>query len=115
MALNDRLREARLRAGLSQRELAKRIDAKPQSISAWEKGDYSPSESALFKLMKELNVDANYLYEDDMKSVREITPEERGLIYKIRQLKPWQKEMIVGNIDTLLDHSETVPVYSETD
>jgi transcriptional regulator with XRE-family HTH domain len=37
------IREARLRAGLTQRELAERLDLPQQNISRWERGKVRPS------------------------------------------------------------------------
>lgn len=43
MISSNLLREARLRAGLSQTELARRIGKAPSAISRWERGHVEPS------------------------------------------------------------------------
>lgn len=46
------LREARLRAGLSQTELARRAGTAPSAISRWERGDVKPSLERLRALVR---------------------------------------------------------------
>ena len=46
------LREARLRAGLSQTELARRVGKAPSAISRWERGDVEPSLDRLKALIR---------------------------------------------------------------
>ena len=43
MGRNERMRQARQDAGLSQEELAKRIGASRQTVNMIERGDYNPS------------------------------------------------------------------------
>lgn len=56
----DLLREARLRAGLTQRELAARA-GKPQStIARWERGRVEPSLEALREVIRAAGLDLTY-------------------------------------------------------
>ena len=43
MGRNERMRQARQDAGLSQEELARRIGASRQTVNLIERGDYNPS------------------------------------------------------------------------
>ena len=43
MGRNERMRQARQNAGLSQEELARRIGASRQTVNMIERGDYNPS------------------------------------------------------------------------
>ena len=43
MGRNERMRQARQDAGLSQEELARRIGASRQTVNMIERGDYNPS------------------------------------------------------------------------
>lgn len=97
MAFKDRIKEARKRNGLSQKDVADALNVSPQLISFWEKGKNSPNEKAIYGLMDLLNIDANYLYQDEMKetSKEQVTGEEMGLIYKYRQLREWEKELTI--------------------
>jgi transcriptional regulator with XRE-family HTH domain len=55
-AFADRLRELRLRAGISQYELAKRSGVSGQAISRIEKGEREPGWSTVRKLARALGV-----------------------------------------------------------
>lgn len=57
----DRVRAARRKAGLKQRELAKAMGITPHIISYWENGQRMPGVYNVYKLSKALNVSANYL------------------------------------------------------
>ena len=49
-------------AGLSQKELAKRLDVTPSRISNWEQGANCPTIDILFEVCKILNVSINDIY-----------------------------------------------------
>lgn len=48
--VNDRLRVARLSAGLTQKEVAKECAVSRQAVSAWERGSSAPTSTELRKL-----------------------------------------------------------------
>lgn len=58
---NERLRELRTTQGLSQVELAKRLDVTKQSVSNWENDNIQPSIDMLVKIAKCLGVSTDYL------------------------------------------------------
>ena len=55
--MNRKLRAARIRAALSQPELADRIDVSQSLVSAWERGDKTPTAEAYDKLVEVLGSD----------------------------------------------------------
>jgi len=55
-AIGDRLREERVRAGISQRELARRLGLSPSLISQLESGQSKPSVGTLYSIVTELGV-----------------------------------------------------------
>jgi len=59
----NRIREYRLRLGLSQLELGKLIGKARNQVSAWERGSQLPSVRTLLRLAKALNTLAEALYE----------------------------------------------------
>jgi transcriptional regulator with XRE-family HTH domain len=60
MISGDLIREARLRAGLTQAELGSRID-KPQSVIArWERGEVSPSLETLRAVIRGCDLDLSF-------------------------------------------------------
>lgn len=54
--IGDRLREERIRAGISQRELARRLGLSASMISQLESGMSKPSVGTLYAIVNELNV-----------------------------------------------------------
>ena len=84
MISGDLLREARLRAGLTQRELARRAKTSQSAIARWESGEVAPSFERLRELIRacglELtfglaNYDDSYLSHIDRQLA--LTPDER--------------------------------------
>lgn len=62
----DLLREARLRAGLSQAELARRAGKARSAIGRWERGEVLPSFETLRELVRACGLELGYgLYEYD--------------------------------------------------
>lgn len=59
--LGERIRSARIRSGLSQRELARRLGVSPGAVGQWELGVHSPSRSRLSVLAKTLRVQVEWL------------------------------------------------------
>jgi transcriptional regulator with XRE-family HTH domain len=55
-AIGDRLREERVKAGISQRELARRLGLSPSLISQLESGQSRPSVGTLYSIVTELGV-----------------------------------------------------------
>lgn len=55
-AIGDRIRDARADAGLSQRELARRLGLSPSLISQLESGQSKPSVGTLYAIVSELGV-----------------------------------------------------------
>ena len=60
----NRIREYRLKAGLSQRSLAGLLGLRRNAISAWERGISSPVVSHLFRMAKTLGTLAESLYQE---------------------------------------------------
>ncbi|MGI9112814.1 MAG: helix-turn-helix transcriptional regulator [Gaiellaceae bacterium] len=66
MVSGDLLREARLRAGLSQAELARRAGKARSAIGRWERGEVLPSFETLRELVRACGLDIGYgLYKYD--------------------------------------------------
>jgi transcriptional regulator with XRE-family HTH domain len=80
----DLIREARLRAGLTQAELGKRVGRPQSSIARWERGAVTPSFETLRDLIRACGLElafrlANYddSYVPDIEQYLELTPKER--------------------------------------
>ena len=63
MSFGERLRSARKDAGLTQRELAKRIGMESSSICNWEKGRSIPYVDTIGSICGVLHVDPAYFFE----------------------------------------------------
>ncbi len=59
---NLKLKVARAKLDMTQKELAKKIDVSRQTINAIEKGNYNPSINLCIKICKALNVTLNDLF-----------------------------------------------------
>ncbi len=84
MISGDLLREARLRAGLTQRELAKRAKTSQSAIARWESGAVAPSFERLRELIRACELElrfglANYdeSYDPDIFQALALSPVER--------------------------------------
>jgi transcriptional regulator with XRE-family HTH domain len=60
-AIGDRLREERVKAGISQRELARRLGLSPSLISQLESGQSRPSVGTLYAIVTELGVSLDHV------------------------------------------------------
>lgn len=64
MTIYDRIKKARLDAGLTQQELADKLGVTFQAVSSWESGKYIPDTWHLIELAKVLNVSVSSLCEE---------------------------------------------------
>jgi len=89
MSFGGRIKEARLLKGLTQAQLGACIGVANTTITGYEKGNAYPDEQKLYALISALGVDANYLFQDEMKTVVDecvITEYEHSHIKKYRDL-----------------------------
>jgi len=86
MSFGSRLKEARLNSKMSRNELAQAVGVTQSAIGNYELEISSPKEPVLIQLMKVLNVDANYLYQDSVpvRVSEELTKEELNFIFAYR-------------------------------
>jgi transcriptional regulator with XRE-family HTH domain len=80
----DLLREARLRAGLSQAELGKRVQRSQSQIARWERGDVKPSLETLRELIRACGLELTFglatyddSYDEWIERYLALAPEER--------------------------------------
>jgi transcriptional regulator with XRE-family HTH domain len=91
MTSGDLLREARLRSGLSQAELARRAGKATSVIGRWERGEVHPSLETLQELIHAAGLELRFRLEDGddgrdalVKACLELTPQQR-----FEQLEEW--------------------------
>lgn len=64
MAFEDRVKQARKNAGLTQERAAASIGVAKSTWAGYESGSSQPDIAKIVKIMDVLNVDANYLWQD---------------------------------------------------
>lgn len=62
----NRLREARRQVGMTQEQLAERVGVAKSTMAHYERGTREPDMGILAKIMAAVNVDANFLFQDEM-------------------------------------------------
>lgn len=72
MKLADKIVELRKSNGLSQEELADKLNVSRQAISRWEMGTAMPDANNLLQISKLFNVTADYLLNDDYQSDNDV-------------------------------------------
>lgn len=113
MALIDRMKEARLKKGYTQQQVAEYIGVAKSTYTGYEKGNSEPSMLILQRIMECLGVDANYLLQDEMKSVYDnrATPDEMNGIKKYRALDEHGKQLVALVLDA--EHTRCIAVDTE--
>lgn len=87
MSIGSRIKDARLRKKLTQKELAQLVGVTNGAIANYEAGTSSPREPVMFKLLEVLEVDANYLFQDGYNNhTEELTYPELKLLSTYRSL-----------------------------
>lgn len=104
MKISDRLKEARLRVGMTQEELAKIIGVTKGAIANYENGVSVPKVEFLYPLMAALGVDANFVYGvSSSESSIDVSLHERKVIVAYRTHPEMQPA-----VDRLLGVEEAV-------
>lgn len=95
MGFKERLREARVAKGLNQTELSLRIGLSKNAVSNYENGVSNPNVEVLYRLFQELDIDANYLFQDDIPIQKmSLTTEERDIMVNYRDLNERGQNML---------------------
>ncbi len=96
MAFKDRLKEARLKQGYTQEQIAEKIGIAKSTFTGYEKGNSEPNMLTVSKIMDILHIDANFLYQDEMGSnyPMKVSYDEYQRIKKYRELDSHGKEIV---------------------
>ena len=65
--IGENIRAARKKAGVSQKELAERLQGHQKDISRWENGAHIPTVEMLIKICRELNASADEILEIEVR------------------------------------------------
>lgn len=94
MAIKDRIKEARLNKKYTQEQLATKIGVAKSTVTGYEKGNSEPSLETICKLINVLDIDANYLWQDEMEFSVQISYAEREILRKYHGLDDHGREMV---------------------
>lgn len=94
MAIKDRIKEARLKKGYTQEQLAREIGVAKSTVTGYEKGNSEPSIETIIKIMVALDIDANYLWQDECDFPVKVSYDEIEHIKKYRNLNDHGKEIV---------------------
>lgn len=109
MALSDRIKEARLKSGLTQEQLASMIGTAKSTVTGYEKGNRIPPAATVGLIADATNVDVNFLYQDEVKEHKEnnVSLEELSMIKKYRLISTHSPDGAVV-VDTVLDREYAI-------
>lgn len=96
MAFYDRLKESRIKSGLTQEQLSEKLGIAKSTLSGYESGNREPTVATIAKIMDILKIDANYLYQDETNSLTElvVSLDEKALLRKYRDLDDHGRKMV---------------------
>ena len=100
--IGGRIKEARLRAGLTQAQLAETVNLSIKYVSNLECGAKAPKLDTLVKLANALHTDANSLLADVLDCRTEIELTE--LSRQMRELPPDKQEKLVAMFASLIQN-----------
>lgn len=110
MAFYDRLKESRIKSGLTQEQLAEKLGIAKSTLSGYESGNREPTVATIAKVMDILNIDANYLYQDETNSLTElvVSLDEKALLRKYRILDDHGREMVDFTLEKEYERSKAL-------
>ena len=107
----DRLRSARKSKGYTQEMLAAHIGVKKSTVAGYESGNSEPDMDKIIAIMKALDVDANFLYQDEMASESGpvLSAEATEIALAFDSLSPEAKSLVRTVLDFATAHCITSP------
>lgn len=90
-----RLREAREKLGLTQKELANQLGITKSAVGNYELGISSPKEEVLLKIFDVLKVEPNYLFQDSFTLDNQLSYEENILVECYRSFNQLGRQKIL--------------------
>lgn len=94
MAIKDRIKEARINKKYTQEQLATLIGVAKSTVTGYEKGNSEPSIETMGKIMSALDVDANFLWQDETDFPIQVSYTEMEHVKKYRALDDHGKDMV---------------------
>jgi transcriptional regulator with XRE-family HTH domain len=107
MSFGDRLKEARIMKGYTQKQLAEKLNIGGTTVTGYEKDNSEPSMNTISKIMEILDVDANFLFQDESYETtqkdKELSEKIKNLAKKYRTLDSFGRQ----TVDIVLDREVT--------
>ena len=94
MAIKDRIKEARQNNHLTQEQLATKLGIAKSTLAGYETGSREPSVEIMGRIMLTLNIDANYLWQDETDFPMQVSYMEMEHIKKYRSLDEHGRDMV---------------------
>lgn len=94
MTFCTRLKEARTGAGMTQQQMAERLGIAKSTLSGYENGTSEPSINMISQIIKLLEVDANYLWQDSADFTVKASFLEIQMIEKYRSLDEHGRKVV---------------------
>lgn len=102
LTMGDRIKEIRKKRGLTQEQLAEKVDITLEYISQIERGLKIPSMQVFIKLVEVLDVSADYLLRDTV-STRNLYGDKQ-IGRKLEKLTPKQRVALEALMDTYMEY-----------
>ena len=88
----ERLRLLRQQKGLSQTDLARKLDVQPNHIGRYERGESRPTAKSLKALAEVLEVSADYLFDGDEEGAAVADLKDRELLQLFTEIENFPQE-----------------------
>lgn len=102
LTMGDRIRETRKKQGLTQEQLAEKVDITLEYISQIERGLKMPSMQVFIKLVESLDVSSDYLLRDSVSTGNSYG--DKQIRSKLEKLTPKQRVALEALIDTYIEY-----------
>ena len=113
MGIGKRIKEARQRAGLTQKELSKLVGVTPSAITNYENEVSHPKEPVLYQLMQVLAVDANFFFQDEVAvSGDGLSSTEKEHMRKYRALSSGGKRVVDTVLEREYERMQSLPIIT---
>jgi transcriptional regulator with XRE-family HTH domain len=111
MDLGSRIKKSRNKVGISQSELARRLEVAPSAVSHWEANRKTPEVKTLNRIAEVLDTTISYLtgepsIEEEKAKVDITELEKMDLFYKGKKLSPIHKKALLGIYMDLLEEEK---------
>lgn len=113
MSFRSRLKESRLASHLTQKDVAALIDVAKSTYAGYETGNSEPDMEKIVKLIDIFQIDANYLFQDDIKKTS--VPDESKADARLQRIVDQYHSMNLRGQIELANYADYLNTKSEFD